>query len=105
MSSIALDDVSPWSFKIPSYGIGSTDWSCFKMETVAHSIIRICQRAGNWISFTWQDYCQLCLYEPDEIEHRVLDWLVADGALRMQGNTYTPTNRFVQVLRDFITRA
>ena len=101
--SLTLEAVPPSLIRVPSHGFGDTQWQCFKMETVARSIVRIAQRVGEWTNFTWDRYRELCAYTPNDIEHDVLDWLVKDGSLVKEGNAYRPTNKFIEVLSSFIT--
>jgi hypothetical protein len=78
-------------------------------ETVAGNIITLSKRNDDqWVSFTWERYCELCIagsagsHHPTWRENDVLDSFVRERVLaKASDGTYSVTDLFITTLFAF----
>lgn len=99
-----LSEVPPTAIDISTDLIGSP-LKKSEAETIACNIIVLSRWHGGWFSFSWEEYQQLCKHDVTLSEKTYLDQFISQGMLSFVNGKYTPTDKFIQTLKQFVKKS
>ncbi|MHC4616359.1 MAG: hypothetical protein ACYTEQ_01265 [Planctomycetota bacterium] len=76
-------------------------WQNCEKETIARNILLLCQRRGDWVSFTWNEYRDFCAHDVSRQELGILEDFGRTGYLDKEGDAFKPTYRFIGALLPY----